>query len=300
VVDAATSEGSKECAKARPESEALMKPLDSYKTRATGDNVILRPREDLFSEVDRETGIELVSLVNSVTSVPDNIACCEIVSVGERVVNLKPGELAFIDFFSCKQGYILERAELYICGSDAFVALFDQKSGDIIPLDNHVVTKRATDRFKAAWFGTDTIEVPRHLLTDGIPGGKTSSGERATTVLYEEIVRIGRLTGTPAGQATAAERKLLDLLVKYPAALRHGDDYAEFLLQRVCDERDHGRVPDFAPGDLGVFCSDLAQRVRCKGEFWHITHVDNVFATIQDDLILKEAIARGQSRLIAI
>jgi hypothetical protein len=277
-----------------------VKPLDSYKTRAAGDNVILRPREDLFSEVDRDTGIELVSLANSVTSVPDNIACCEIVSVGERVVNLKVGDLAFIDFFSCKQGYILESNELYICGSDAFVALFDQASGDIIPLDNHIVTKRALDRFKVAWFGTDTIEVPRHLLTDGIPGGKTSSGERATTVLYEEIVRIGKLTGTPAGQATAAERKLLDLLVKYPAALHHGDDYAEFLLQRVCDERARGRVPDFAPGDMGVFCSDLAQRVRCKGEFWHILHVDALHCVVDDRAILAEAIARGRSRLIAV
>ncbi len=278
-----------------------MKKLDSYHTRAAGTNVILRPREDLFSEVDRSTGIELVSLANSVTSVPDNIACCEIVSVGSQVTTLKPGDLAFIDFFFCKQGYILERDELYICDSDAFVALFDQASGDILPLDNHVVTRRATDRFKAAWFGTDQIEVPRHLLTDGIPGGKTSSGERATTVLYEEIVRIGKLTARPSLNAmTVSERKLLDLLVNYPAAIQTGDDYAQYLLQGVLDERERGREPDFKVGELAVFCSDVAQRIRCKGEFWHIFHVDQLHALVDDAAILREAIARGESRLIAI
>lgn len=274
-----------------------MKQLDSYKTRATGTNVILRPREDLFSEVDRETGIELVSLANSVTSVPDNIACCEIVSVGEQVTHLKPGALAFIDFFWCKQGYILERDELYICGADSFVALYDEKSGGIVPLDNYVVTKRALDRFKVAWFGTDTIEVPRMLLTDGIPGGKTSDGERATTVLYEEIVRIGKLTGRPApGHMLPSERALLDDLVS-----REGWVAADIALQRninrVRAERLE-RKPDIAPGELAVFCSDLAQRVRCKGEFWHVVPYSEIYATISDAEILADAIARGRSRVI--
>lgn len=274
-----------------------MKKLDSYKTRATGINVILRPREDLFSEVDRETGIELVSLANSVTSVPDNIACCEIVSVGEQVTNVKVGDLAFIDFFSCKQGYILESNELYICGSDAFVALFDEASGDIIPLDNYVVTKRALDRFKVAWFGSDLVQVPRMLLTDGIPGGKTSSGERATTVLYEEIVRIGKLTGRAApGHMLPAERELLDDLTSRMGWVAM-DNTTQRLIARVHEQRAE-RKPDIEPGELAVFCSDLAQRVRCKGEFWHIVHYDNVHGTVDDAAILAEAIDRGRARMV--
>lgn len=276
-----------------------MKPLSSYKTRATGDNVILRPREDLFSEVDRETGIELVSLANSVTSVPDNIACCEIVSVGEQVTHLKPGDLAFIDFFWCKQGFVLERGELYICGGDAFVALFDEKTGDIVPLDNYVVTRRALDRFKVAWFGTDTIEVPRHLLTDGIPGGKTSGGERTTTVLYEEIIRIGKLTVRPApGHMLPAERELLDDLTSRDGWI-NADVTMQRLIRRVHEQRAE-RKPDFAVGELAVVCSDLSQRVRCKGEFLRIVHVDHVYGTIDDAAILREAIARGESRVIAV
>ncbi len=276
-----------------------MKQLDSYKTRATGTNVILRPREDLFSEVDRETGIELVSLANSVTSVPDNIACCEIVSVGEQVAHLKPGDIAFIDFFWCKQGYILERDELYICGADSFVALYDAESGDIMPLDNYVVTKRALDRFKIAWFGTDTIEVPRMLLTDGIPGGKTSDGERATTVLYEEVVRIGKLTGRPApGHMLPSERALLDDLIS-----REGWVAADIALQRNINRVRYERAdrkPDIAPGDHAVFCSDLAQRVRCKGEFWHICHYDHIHGIVDDAAILRDAINAGKARLVAV
>lgn len=274
-----------------------MKPLDSYKTRATGTNVILRPREDLFSEVDRETGIELVSLANSVTSVPDNIACCEIVSVGEHVAHLKPGDLAFIDFFWCKQGFVLERGELYLCGADSFVALFDEKTGDIVPLDNYVVTRRALDRFKVAWFGTDLIDVPRMLLTDGIPGGKTSSGERATTVLYEEVVRIGKLTGRPAqGHMLPSERALLDDLTSRDGWIA-ADITMQRLIQAVHKERAE-RKPDIAKGDLVVLSADLSQRVRCKGEFWRITHYDHIGCVIDDAAILADAIERGKARML--
>lgn len=275
-----------------------MKPLDSYKTRATGVNVILRPREDLFSEVDRETGIELVSLANSVTSVPDNIACCEIVSVGEQVAHLKPGDLAFIDFFWCKQGFVLERNELYICGADSFVALYDEKSGDIIPLDNYVVTRRALDRFKMAWFGTDAIEVPRMFLTDGIPGGKTSSGERATTVLYEEVVRVGKLTGRSApGHMLPSERALLDDLTSRDGWIA-ADITMQRLIRAVHAERAE-REPDITPGELVVLSADLSQRVRCKGEFWRITHYDHVLGTIDDKAISEEADARRRAMLRA-
>ncbi len=274
-----------------------MKPLGSYKTRATGTNVILRPREDLFSEVDRETGIELVSLANSVTSVPDNIACCEIVSVGEQVTHLKPGDLAFIEFFWWKQGSVLERGELYLCGADSFVALFDEKTGDIMPLDNYVVTKRALDRFKVAWFGTDLIDVPRMLLTDGIPGGKTSSGERATTVLYEEVARIGKLTRRPApGHMLPSERALLDDLTS-----RDGWIAADVTMQRLIHavHKERGeRKPDIAKGDLVVLSADLSQRVRCKGEFWRITHYDHIGGVIDDAAILAEAIERGKARML--
>lgn len=274
-----------------------MKPLDSYKTRATGTNVILRPREDLFSEVDRETGIELVSLANSVTSVPDNIACCEIVSVGEHVAHLKPGDLAFIDFFWCKQGFILERGELYLCGADSFVALFDEATGDIVPLDNYVVTRRALDRFKVAWFGSDLIDVPRMLLTDGIPGGKTSTGERATTVLYEEVVRIGKLTGRPApGHMLPSERALLDDLTSREGWIV-ADITMQRLIQAVHKERAK-RKPDIAKGDLVVLSADLSQRVRCKGEFWRITHYDHIGGVIDDAAILAEAIERGKARML--
>jgi hypothetical protein len=275
-----------------------VKQLSDYKTRATGANVILRPREDLFSEVDRETGIELVSLANAVTSVPDNIACCEIVSVGEQVTHLKPGDLAFIDFFWCKQGFILECGELYICGADSFVALYDVESGDIMPLDNYVVTRRALDRFKFAWFGSDLIEVPRMLLTDGIPGGKTSDGDRATTVLYEEVVRIGKLTGRAApGHMLPAERELLDDLTSRTGWVAM-DTTTRRLISLVHEQRAE-RKPDIAPGELAVFCSDLAQRVRCKGEFWHITHYDHIHGTI-DDAAIRGAHERDKARLIAV
>src|SRR5690349_13465033 len=115
-------------------------------TKATGHNVILAPRGDIFAEVERDTGVELVCLANDITSVPDNVACCEIISVGELVQGLKPGDLAFIDFFEVKQGYVLDNEELYIAGSEAFKGLFDVERQAIIPMNNYVVTRRASDR----------------------------------------------------------------------------------------------------------------------------------------------------------
>lgn len=273
--------------------------LRARHTRATGDNVILRPREDLFSEVDKSTGIELVSSASDITSVPDNIACCEIISVGELVTNVRVGQFCFIDFFWCKQGYILESDELYICGQESFCAAWEPMTQDIIPLDNYVVTRRALDRFKVAWFGTDRIEVPRMLLTDGIPGAKTSQGTRASTVLYEEVVRVGALTSRPRpGVMTRAEREFLD------HALSDGFGYflseMEERLEVVRHERECGCTPDILPGELVVFCSDIAQRVRCKGEFWHIVPIDNVLASIDDAAILDEAIRRGAAGKLAV
>ena len=137
------------------------------------------------------------------------------------------------------------------------------------------------------------------LLTDGIPGGKTSDGERATTVLYEEVVRIGKLTGRPApGHMLPSERALLDDLLSRTGWVAM-DTTTQRLINAVHAERAE-RKPDLAIGELAVFCSDLSQRVRCKGEFWHIVHYDHVHGTIDDAAILREAHARGESRLIAV
>lgn len=280
-----------------------MKRATKCMTRATGHNVILAPREDLFAETDRETGIELVSLANSVTSVPDNLACCEIISVGELVQNVKVGDLAFIDFFRVKQPYILANDELYIAGCEAFEALYRPEDQTIQPLPNYVVTRRVSERMMHALTGTDRIHVPLHVLTEGIGGGKTSNGVTASWILYEEVVAVGPLmaTGLP-GLMTRAERALIDEMV---ARSRQGwfsvDGLVGQLVSDVRRERDVGREPDIKPGDLVVFCSDIAQRVRVRGEVQHIVPHDNVLAVILDDEVLNESIRRGEAgKLVAV
>lgn len=264
-------------------------------TRATGDNVTFKPREDLFSETDKESGFSVVSLATDITAVPDNIALVEVTSAGELVTHLKPGDLAFLDFYHVKQGYIVGNDELYIAGQDCIVGLYDEATQEIRPLDNHVVTRRiARERFEVALTGTDRMAVPRMITS--VAGGRTSGGNVSTEVLYEEVVAVGKLTNRPRpGVMTRAERALIDALVDYPAALSHGDARVEGLLGVLLFERANGRSSDIAPGEMVVFCKDIAQSVRCKGEFWHLVPYDNVLAAIDDEGLLNESVRQGKS-----
>lgn len=267
-------------------------------TRATGDNVILCAREDLFSEVDRGTGIELVSSANSVTSVPENIGCCEVVSVGELVSNVKPGDIAFIDFFDVRQGYIIEHEDLYVAGADAFKALYDVQHQAILPLDNYVVVKQNNERFKVALNGTDRIHVLDYLMTEGIVSGQTSDGSPVTHTIYGEVVHVAKLTARiRAGVMTKLERQVLDLVV-------NGYDSQDVSFRRLAlalvEERDRGRQPDIRVGELVAFCREVATKIRVRGETQYLMSYSNVLAAIDDGTILDKAVREGRAgKLVA-
>lgn len=262
-------------------------------TRATGDNVIFKPREDIFSETDRDIGLTMVSLATDITAVPDNIALVEVVSAGELVTNVKPGDLAFLDFYSVKQGYILGNDELYIAGSDALCGLYDLESQEIRPLDNYVVTRAVKrERFEVALTGTDRVAVPSSVTS--VAGGRTSGGNVSTEVLYEEVVRVGRLTKRPRpGVMTRAERAFLEQCLEGGLGPMIGE--AQDLLTEIYDEREQGRKPDIYQGEMVIFCKEIAQRVRCKGEYQHLVPYDNVLATIDDEGLLDASIREGRA-----
>lgn len=267
--------------------------------KATGDNVILCPREDLFQEVDRGTGIELVSLENDVTSIPDNIGCVEVISVGELVRHVKPGDVAFIDFYDVKQGYVIANETLFLCGGEAFKAFYDVEKQRIVPGDNYVVTRAAKGRFAVALTGTDRLQVIDSTVTDGIVSGRSSKGTPAAHTLYQEVVSVGSLTTAPRpGVMTTAERRLLDLLAGNPSALYHGDDEAGAALDAVVLEREDGRAPDFAPGELVAFALESATKIRVRGEYQYLMKYDRVLAVIDDAAILDDAIARGTAGML--
>jgi hypothetical protein len=266
------------------------------KTQATGDNVILCSRDDLFSETDSALGIQMVSTANSVTSVPDNIGVCEVVSVGELVTDLKPGDIAFIDFYDVKQGYVVSNEELYISSQDAFRAKFDPVRQEVLPLDNYVVTRRANNRMKVALNGSDTFDLPPCILTDGISGGKNSTGATSTHILYQEVVSIGRLSKRPRpGLMTPREARFLQLV-----ASKDPEVQLPVALEELRQEQVFGRRPDFNPGDLVVFCKEIGTAIRVRGEFQTIIPYDNVLAVIDDAAILAESIAKGRSNLIKV
>lgn len=270
-----------------------MRRAEKGMTRATGRKVILRPREDLFSETDRDVGLQMVCLANSITAVPDNMACCEIISVGELVQNVAEGDLAFIDFYEVSQGYILANDELYIAECEVFKALYRPEDQTILPLNNYVVTRRCQDRMAVALTGTDRVVVPPRVLTAGIAGGKTAGGGIATHVTYEEVVAVGKLTSTGLpGLMTPAERELIEYAIS--GKLYFISDL-EKRIEAVVKERSFGRPSDINPGDLVVFCEEIGQKIRVRGEFQHIVPYTSILATIDDSKILEAAIKRDEA-----
>ncbi len=257
--------------------------------QATGDNVILCPRDDLFFESESDTGVRMVSFANSVTSIPDNLGCCEIISVGEMVRNVKVGDVAFIDFFEVKQGYVVQNDECYIAGADAFKAFYDPIEHQIIPGNNYVIAKRNLDRFKDAWTGSSTLYIPDFKLTDGQISGKSSCGEDAAHTTFAEVVRVGKLDKRPRpGLLTRVEAQLLDVCLNLTGDPDTAEGFWESV-QALREETLQGRVSDINKGDLVGFCLEIATPIRVRGEFMYIVPYDNVLAVIDDDSIMNES-----------
>lgn len=262
-----------------------------------GHFVVLKAREDLFKDTGEEIiaddgtvlpGIQIAQN-NSVTSIPDNIGCCEIVSVGRDVHNVSPGDIVFIDFFDVAQGCLLggldeendkiTSEERYIAPDHAFRAKYDPVTGTVEPLPGYCTTKRVPFRFKVALTGTDRVEVLDYLLSEGIPGGKTSNGSTVGLVVYQEIVSVGPVLPDDESY-TPRERMLL-------ARLRELEGAAPI-------------EPDIRPGDLAVYCTEFATKIRVRGEFMHIVPYSNLLGSIDDAAILCRAIRAGKAGKILL
>lgn len=293
-------------------ARAISKPeraarIQSGYVRGYGHQVVLKSRDDLFDpatgdELEAADGTKLPGLQlfthNSITGIPDNVGCCEIVSVGKDVTIVKPGDVVFIDFFDVRQGVILDSvnggSEHYIANDDAFKATFDSATGLIHPLAGYVVTRRNNERMKVALTGTDRLEVPPSTLTEGIIGSRSSDGTPATWVVYEEVVEVG----------PPAEESLLRPMTKAERALLYMIEHPQFdsrcleemkAIAALRSERNAPRELDLKPGDLVPLCTYLAVQVRVRGEFLRIVEQKNVMGIIDDRKMLDDAIRAGKA-----
>lgn len=279
-----------------------MKPHAGY-VQGYGHSVVLKARNDLFDPATGEDiktdsgevipGLQLFTH-NSITGIPDNVGCCEIISVGSDVTIVKPGDVVFIDFFDVRQGMLLDSinggAESYIANDDAFKARFDPDTGLIHPLPGYVVTRRNNDRMKVALTGTDRLEIPASTLTEGIIGSRTSDGTPATWVVYEEVVEVGPPEAERADRPLhPTERRLLDAIYRSTAQ-------DEWEARRAYQSwRASQKRLDVKPGDLVPLCTCFAVQVRVRGEFLRIVAQSNVLGTIDDRAMLDDAIRAGKA-----
>jgi len=273
--------------------------------RGIAHTVVLKGRDDLF---DPSTGDEIVTAdgkvlpglqlfsKNEVTAIPDNMGCCEIVSVGELVQNVKPGDVVFIDFYDVRQGALLadpqtqKGRERYIANDDAFKAFFDPVTGVVTPMPGYVITKRANDRMAVALTGTDRVVVPQTTLSNGIVSGRTSQGTPYAFVAYEEVVSVGppEFEGK-LRPMTKAERRVLDEIDS-----REGS-FSQAALDALQAERSAPRTFDLNPGELVAFSTDFAVQIRVRGEFMRIVPQSALLCAIDDERILGDAVRAGRA-----
>lgn len=282
-------------------------------SRGCGSNVVVKARDDLFEETSEKIvcadGTELDGIQlfrgNSVTSIPDNVGCCEVVGVGRDCQNVKVGDVVFCDFADVRQGFVLDtagstdEAERYVIPDECMKCRFDPETGEVEPLAGFVITRAAPERMKVALNGTDRLEVPAYILTDGIVSGYDSDGQPCAWTRYEEVVKVG-----PPEVASHTrpmhwlERRVLDMLAKNPGEWVEYDavDAEEAaLINEYLAWRRAPRELDLKPGDLVPYCSDFATKIRVRGEFLHIVPQRNVLCVIDDAAMLDDAIREGKA-----
>jgi hypothetical protein len=284
--------------------------MGGERARGVGRNVVLRPRDDLFVQSRDQLvtddgrvldGIQVFA-ANSVTSIPDNIGCCEVISVGAEVQTVQPGDIAFIDFFDVDQGFQIANSDHFVAKDHVFRARFDPSTGEVEPLAGYALTKRVPGRMKVALTGTDRVEVPPYILTDGIPSGFDSDGVPVLFTIYEEVVAVG----PPAVESKTRplhrlERAVLDLLAAYECgrgewiageALRDNEADA---INAYLRWRRAPRALDLSPGDLVPFCTQFGTKLRVRGQFLTLVAQDALLCVIDDRAILDEAIRAGKA-----
>lgn len=284
------------------------------KTRAqlsTGDfvrgiehTIVLKARDDLF---DPTTGDDIVRADGStvpglqlcvndeITAIPDNVGCCEIVSVGCQVVSVKPGDVVFIDFFDVRQGAILgdpeslKGIEFYIADDISIKAYFDRATRTITPLPGYLIVKKAPERMAVAMVGTDRLTVPDETLKWGIVSGRNEDGTPYAFVRYDEVVSCGAPAhDSPHRKMTRVERALLDELES-----RDGSCGGK-LVDAFMAERRY-RAPVVKPGDLVAFSTEFSVEVRVRGEFVKIVPQSALLCVIDDAEVLDTAIRAGKA-----
>lgn len=275
-------------------------------TKPTGTFVTIRSRDDLDPNSDE---FEVQHSGRSVTAVPENVGLCQILEVGPDVTNVKPGDIAFIDFFDVAQAYMLAGEEIYVTQAMALRMRLDIETEDVIlpngkpqlhqktkkplqrvvrcdihPLPGYALTKHAPDRMTVAVVGNDRMIMPRDKTTSGIVGGRNADGDPCTFVVYEELVKF-----TPG--AIQAERYVEDWQG------RSRDTYYEERrlkarieqLEDLLGERGLVVEDDWGiePGDLVVFCTEFAIKFRALGEQYRCVPYKNILATVDDKAILE-------------
>lgn len=283
----------------------------------TGTFITIRARDDLDPS-SGQIGIEHSGRM--VTAVPENVGLCQVVAIGPDVTNVKPGDIAFIDFFDVAQGYLVQGEELYAAQAMALRMRLDIETEpflhpvsrtvkqrvtkcEIHPLPGYVLTKHSPDRMTVAVTGCDRILLPRDKTTSGIVGGRNSDGDPCTFVCYEEVVAFtpgaiqqeryvegwdGRPRDTyyEERRLKARIQQQQDEIVRLCQllAVETGDpEWAEDILD--------GHTPAgwaIAPGDLVCFCSEFSIQFRALGELYRCVPYKNLLAVIDDRAILAD------------
>lgn len=294
-------------------------------TKPSGTFVVIRSRDDL----DPSSGeIDIQHSGRSVTAVPENVGLCEVIDIGPDVTNVKPGDIAFIDFYDVAQGYLVSGEELYLTQAMALRMTLDLETEPILfangqpdinpktgrpklrvtkceihPLPGYVLTKHAAERMTVAVTGNDRLIMPRHMTTSGIVGGRNSDGDPCTFVCYEEVVsftpgaiqqeRFVEAWDGSVRDTYFEERRLKAQLQRFWREIVWLRDQ---LAEKTGVDSWRTDEPHYPPsgdwgvksGDLAVFCSEFSIQFRALGELYRCVPYKNILATVDDAAILAD------------
>jgi hypothetical protein len=285
-------------------------------TKPTGTFVVIRSRDDL----DPSSGeIDIQHSGRSVTAVPENVGLCQVIDVGPDVTNVKPGDIAFIDFYDVAQGYLVAGEELYLTQAMALRMTLDLTTEPILlpngqpeinpktgrpkqrvtackvtPLPGYVVTKHAPERMTVAVTGNDRMILPRHMTTSGIVGARNSDGDPCTFVCYEEVVSFTPGAVQQERYVEAWDGSMRDTYYE-ERRLKARIQQLEALLIALYPEHPEAAARavkadnwGVKAGDLVCYCSEFTIQFRALGELYRCVPYKNLLAVVDDAAILGD------------
>lgn len=259
----------------------MLAKVEVKAARATGNWVQVLPVDDEIQTTPTflgKDGKEHALVLNGLQSYDpwkiDNLGPCRIISCGERVCSVKPGDIIFFDHFLRTSTITLAGKDTLVIPEQEIRALLDENK-KLHPTPDFILTKSAPERMRMAYTGSLTWQM---LPEDFIQGVPCKLRSRAETVRKAE--------------------RVLDLPPDWrKKCARHETPHHVVVSERVVYEEvvemgTNWRNTGVKIGDLISVLTTHSQRVRIMGEELRLSQIGLSGEIVIDDHAIRQAAVR--------